>query len=395
MTEFQAHTKSFDTLSSSEITESITGIEWINNQRDQKPALLISNSRTVNLMRIVNKLDIKTESVKRKFAKGQGICIPKTKVIGESQEVKLIASFKTGKEQHLHSISMCPDRENFITSDENRVNLWNIERANAEVYSLIDYNRQKISGNDEYLTCARFNTEGLMFLYATNKGQLRLCDLRESSNFHRRPSMEFLAQRKGVVDYFDKWLNVISSASFVPGSQTVLSRDFLSAKLWDMRKGGNTSMIVDTGNAPKPIYSAQVTDYIQWNLDNLQQSESLDDRFFLEVSPDGKHMATGAYNKSAHIMDINATSNTSIVCKFDQPRNQNVGSLKVYNQKKHLVIGAPTPAVKTVELRKRVHLGAWKPNGIFESPGSHTLALAFRNCIYLYRTKKQIWIKKE
>ena len=31
MTEFQAHSKGFDTLSSSEITESITGIEWINN----------------------------------------------------------------------------------------------------------------------------------------------------------------------------------------------------------------------------------------------------------------------------------------------------------------------------------------------------------------------------
>jgi len=82
-------------------------------------------------MRIVNKLVIKTESVKRKFANGYGICIPKTKVIGESQEVKLIASFKTGLEQHLHSISMCPDRENFITSDENRVNLWNLERTNA------------------------------------------------------------------------------------------------------------------------------------------------------------------------------------------------------------------------------------------------------------------------
>jgi serine/threonine-protein phosphatase 2A regulatory subunit B len=257
MTEFQAHIKSFDTLSSSEIAESITDIEWINNHRDQKPAVLVSNSRTVNLLRIVGKKVIKTESIKRKFAKGEGICMPRTKVTSESKEGKLIASFKTGKELHLHSISMCPDRENFLTSDENRVNLWNLDRAGAEVYSLIDYNRQKLLENEEAITCARFNTEGLMFLYATNKGHIRLCDLRESSNFHKRPSMEFaLSQRSSAANMFDKWLNVISSASFVPGSHTVLSRDFLSAKLWDMRMGGSSSMIVDTGNAAKPIYSA-------------------------------------------------------------------------------------------------------------------------------------------
>ena len=53
----------------------------------------------------------------------------------------------------------------------------------------------------------------------------------------------------------------------------VLSRDYLSAKLWDMRKGtSNTSsssgMIVDSANTTKPIYSAQVTDYLERNLAN-------------------------------------------------------------------------------------------------------------------------------
>jgi len=74
--------------------------------------------------------------------------------------------------------------------------------------------------------------------------------------------------------------------------------------------GGNSSMIVDAGNAVKPIYSAQVTDYMEKNLANLMDSDSLDDQFFVDVSPDGKHMATGAYNKSGHVMDINATSNS-------------------------------------------------------------------------------------
>ena len=87
-------------------------------------------------------------------------------------------TFKTGKEHHLHSVSMCSDRENFLTAESGRVNLWNLERPGSEVYSMIDYNRLKLTENDEYVTCAKFNTVGEMFLYATNTGHLRLCDLR-------------------------------------------------------------------------------------------------------------------------------------------------------------------------------------------------------------------------
>lgn len=76
-----------------------------------------------------------------------------------------------------------------------------------------------------------------------------------------------------------------------------------------MRMGGNSSMIVDSGSETKPIYSAQVTDYLQENLTALLDSGDIQDSFFCEASPDGKHFATGAYDKSAHILDINATAN--------------------------------------------------------------------------------------
>ena len=59
----------------------------------------------------------------------------------------------------------------------------------------------------------------------------------------------------------------------------------------------------------------------------------------MSVSPDGKHFATGAYNKSGHVIDMNATMNTSIVCKFDQAQDTPVGSLKVFGKNKRLVSG--------------------------------------------------------
>ena len=86
------------------------------------------------------------------------------------------------------------------------------------------------------------------------------------------------------MNIFDKWLNVINDASFVPNSDhLIMSRDYLSAKLWDMRKGANasTSMIVDSPSTVKPIYSAQVTDYLERNLAYQFEQEALDDHFFL------------------------------------------------------------------------------------------------------------------
>lgn len=153
----------------------------------------------------------------------------------------------------------------------------------------------------------------------------------------------------------------------------MLSRDYLSTKLWDLRMGGNqaSTMIVDSVNGTKPIYSAQVTDYLERNLANLMDSDQLDDHFFLDVSPDGKHFATGAYNKSGHVIDMNATTNSSIACRFDQARETPVGSLKVFGKNKRLIVGnsgtgagssnTSTTVDKQIDLRKRVSLGAWRP----------------------------------
>ena len=349
LTEFQSHNKTFDVLSSHEVSETVTAIEWINAVPSAQPALLSSNSRCVKLFRLVNKQVYRAESIKKKMAKGQGLCLPKTKLMSESKESKHISTFKTGKEQHLNSLSLSSDLENFIAADENRINLWNLERPGEnEVYNLVDYKRQRAAEDDELICSSRFSDHSSVFVYTTSKGYIRICDFRESSNFHKRPSIEFsLKQRKSFnrQNVFDQWLNVVSDASFVPNSDHyVLSRDYLSAKLWDTRMGtANTSssngMIVDSTCSAKPIYSAQVTDYLERNLSNQLENDALEDQFTLAISPDGKHFCTGGYNKSGHVIDMTATTNTSIMCKFDQKRDTPVGGLKVYGKNKKLVTG--------------------------------------------------------
>ena len=97
-----------------------------------------------------------------------------------------------------------------------------------------------------------------------------------------------------------------------------------------------------------------------------------------------------------HVIDMNATTNTSVVCKFDQARNTPVGSLKVYGKNKRLIKGNSgggssqyNPSADTsIDFRKRVPLCAWKPIDPADSANEKSLALVFRNCIYLYQNCK-------
>lgn len=90
--------------------------------------LLTQNKKVVKLWRIQDKTLKKTESCRKMLTKNKGIVFPKTKTTVEGKTSKLMHTFKTGKEHHLHSMSQSADSENFLTADESSINLFNIER---------------------------------------------------------------------------------------------------------------------------------------------------------------------------------------------------------------------------------------------------------------------------
>lgn len=209
--------------------------------------LLSSNARSIKLWRLQDRKTKKYESAKRLAAKGKGICFPKSKVVSDGFDAKQIFTFKSGKEQHLHSVSLAPDGENFISCDENRLNLWNLHGDNRKtIQNLVDYDRKAAGPDDERMTFAKFHNTSPVLVYSTNTGKINVCDLRERSSFHNKPSLSFEVQTgKGLGNIFGKWINCVSSATFV-GDRQLVSRDYTSVKLWDLRA---TSL-------SKPIYTA-------------------------------------------------------------------------------------------------------------------------------------------
>ena len=81
-----------------------------------------------------------------------------------------------------------------------------------------------------------------------------------------------MGQKKNV---FSDLINALSYGKFfskIPG--LVATRDYLTVKLWDIR-----------GAEQKPLTSLAVCDYLEKNLCNLYEEDSIYDKFFLDISP--------------------------------------------------------------------------------------------------------------
>ena len=281
----------------------------------------------------------------------------------------------------MHTVSQSADQENFLAADEWQINLYNLHRQSEEsIFNMVDLERTKDKLQMELITNARFKPDhGTVFLYTTTSGNINVCDVRERSDFHKRPSVCFDAAVKNIGakgSAFTKWTNSVSEARFV-GDHQLVSRDYMTVKLWDIR----TAPTSQGDPVTKSVYSAQVSDYMERNLTVLMEQDCLDDQFFVDVTPDGKHLATGGYNKSAHVIDINATSNTVVPCHFGAARDSPAGKLKIYNKQKRLVTLTQD---SKVDMKKAVNIGCWCPKQ--SKTKQQTLAIVFRNCIYLYHS---------
>lgn len=84
------------------------------------------------------------------------------------------------------------------------------------------------------------------------------------------------------------------------------------------------------------LHSASVTDNMEKSLNKLHSAGALDDEFFMSMSNDGRMIVTGGYDKSANVIDTQATLNHQVTCKHLVKKGATAGRLQFYNKKKQL-----------------------------------------------------------
>ena len=200
-TEFQSHEPEFDYLKSLEIEEKINKIKWCRRQ-NASHYLLSTNDKTIKLWKVFEKsLKVVAENnlshdVTPAGAGGGGAPRPQpASAFRNAADLKLprlthhdtvVAAvprrtYANAHAYHINSISVNSDGETYISSDDLRINLWNLN-IQDQSFNIVDIKPANMEELTEVITAAEFHPQSCnWFMYASSKGTIKLADMRESA----------------------------------------------------------------------------------------------------------------------------------------------------------------------------------------------------------------------
>mmetsp|Transcript_4685 Transcript_4685/g.6934 ORF Transcript_4685/g.6934 Transcript_4685/m.6934 type:complete len:585 (+) Transcript_4685:278-2032(+) len=293
-TDFTSHDSQFDYLQSLEIDERINNIEWCYEGSDESKFILCTNEKCIKMWKI-------SEQSKPKFVQPKniinGVSTKKTIDDIEMPSYEMYAkeiintekrTYKSVHEFQIHSLSLCADQEMFVSADDLRINLWHLSCPN-KTHTIVDLAPEDMKDLDVIITNTTFHPyQCSIFAYATTVGSVHLCDLREGSTARDGLIM------KSQSNSFHESINSVSHVSFNPiqDSYQIISRDYMSLKLWDTRL------------PREPLMTMDVHEGIRHHLADLYEVEYIFDKFTSQFSHDGLHVITGSYRSNFMIYDI-------------------------------------------------------------------------------------------
>ncbi|KAK4786665.1 hypothetical protein SAY86_010498 [Trapa natans] len=325
-TEFQSHEPEFDYLKSLEIEEKINKIRWCQTVNGAL-FLLSTNDKTIKLWKVQEKkakkvcsmnmdpskttgngtLDSGNSSIPSKPCLANGGCdtrpvdslsndlhFPSSGVPSlhsskvTIQETSHVARYRRiyahAHDYHINSISNNSDGETFISADDLRINLWNLEISNQS-FNIVDLKPANMEDLTEVITSAEFHPNHCnMLAYSSSKGNIRLVDMRESALCDNHSKLFEVKEASGSKSFFTEIIASISDVKFARDGRHMLSRDYMTLKLWDIN--------MDSG----PVATFQVHEYLKSKLYDLYENDSIFDKFECCLSGDGLRVATGSYS---------------------------------------------------------------------------------------------------
>ncbi|KAM7507546.1 hypothetical protein LguiA_017999 [Lonicera macranthoides] len=414
-TEFQSHEPEFDYLKSLEIEEKINKIRWCQTANSAL-FLLSTNDKTIKFWKVQEKKVKKVCEMNvdhpKSFGNGtiggssvsanskrhivNGGCIDKPfnyssnelqsppggissihLPVVTSQETSLVARcrriYAHAHDYHINSISNNSDGETFISADDLRINLWNLDISNQS-FNIVDVKPTNMEDLTEVITSAEFHPSHCnMLAYSSSKGLIRLLDLRQSALCDTHSKLFEEHEAPGSRSFFTDIIASISDIKFAKDGRHILSRDYMTLKLWDIN--------MDSG----PVATFQVHDYLRPKLCDLYENDSIFDKFECCLSGDGLRVATGSYSNLFRVFGCSegSTEATTLEATKNPTRRQVQTPSKPSRSLVSLprVVRRDNPGAETNGnsfdfTTKLLHL-AWHPT-------ENSIACAASNSLYMY-----------
>ncbi|KAL1220924.1 Serine/threonine protein phosphatase 2A 55 kDa regulatory subunit B alpha isoform [Cardamine amara subsp. amara] len=409
-TEFQSHDPEFDYLKSLEIEEKINEIKWCQTANGAL-FLLSTNDKTIKLWKVQDKKIKKIADMNldpsRTVGNGtiasssnsnitssclvnggvaevnnslppRGISSLRLPVV-TSHESSPVARcrrvYAHAHDYHINSISNNSDGETFISADDLRINLWNLEISNQS-FNIVDVKPVKMEDLSEVITSAEFHpTHCNMLAYSSSKGSIRLIDMRQSALCDSHSKLFVEPEVAGPKSFFTEIIASVSDIKFAKEGRYLLSRDYMTLKLWDIN--------MDSG----PVATFQVHEYLKPKLCDLYENDSIFDKFECCMSGNGLRAATGSYSNLFRVFGVSpGSTETSTLEASRNPMRRHVPipsrpSRALSSITRVVSRGTESPGVDGNSnaldySTKLLHL-AWHPS-------ENSIACAAANSLYMY-----------
>jgi len=351
-TQFESHHPEFDFLTSLEIEEKINKIKWARSKYPNNSRLLLStNDKTVKLW----KLHERRPRNKKKLSVSDGVAEQPSDAPAAVAEASQKKVFANAHAYNVNSISLCSDGELFISADDLRINLWNLEISN-EAFTFVDIKPTNMNELAEVITSANFHPlECSQFIYSSSKGIAYLADTRAHALCDKTQRC-FREKSGSNKSFFSEVTSSISDIQFSSSGRFLLARDYLHLKIWD----------VNMEAEPVAVYN--VHEHIRPKLYELYENDIIFDKFECCFSYNDCHLLTGSYSNNFMIFDVvtSQVKHLQAVNPRDR-RKRKPGTL---------------PTTEDINFDEKVAHLAWSPAG-------DVIAVAAGNYIYLYHLSKK------
>lgn len=300
--EFQSHEPEFDYLKSLEIEEKINKIRWCKRHNDAH-FLLTTNDKTIKLWKLFEK-SIKQidENSPRDGLSFPSMSVTETVVAAVPRRV-----FSNAHAYHINSISLNSDSETYISADDLRINLWNLEISDQS-FNIVDIKPENMEELTEVITSAEFHpVQCNLFMYSSSKGTIKLGDMRSSALCDAHAKSYEEEEDPANKSFFSEIISSISDCKFSGNGRYILSRDYLTLKIWDMNMEA------------KPVKTIKIHEHLRTKLCDLYENDCIFDKFECHLSADGSKLVTGSYNNMFYVYDWQEDVVTSIDANKNYP----------------------------------------------------------------------------
>lgn len=340
-TEFQSHEPEFDYLKSLEIEEKINKIKWCRRQ-NASHYLLSTNDKTIKLWKVFekslkvvaeNNLSSELTPAGASNANGGGPVrypnhhfrsVADLKFPRMTHHDTVVAAvprrvYANAHAYHINSISVNSDGETFISSDDLRINLWNLN-IQDQSFNIVDIKPANMEELTEVITAAEFHPVSCnWFMYASSKGTIKLADMRQKALCDEHAKQFEQEEDPSSRSFFSEIISSISDVRFSFDGRYILSRDYLTVKIWDVNM------------ERQPVKTIPIHEHLRPRLCDTYENDSIFDKFEVVFSGDAKNVMTGSYNNNFMIYPSEPGNDTEVVLQADK---------SAFKAKK---VGIPTP----------------------------------------------------